>query len=225
MVVHSQRHRTARTECAQNWVLLGKPAFLNQSRNYPRFVEPKGSLPCLQQPAACLCHQPAESSLCPLILSWNPVSVLSSHLHLALSSSFLHPDFSTKTCALLSCPMRATFLAHLDLFTRISPVRNELPLRFHVTLYNILIFWQHCLSPRPTFQARGPPLVGCLWLLIRPAVVAGAHAYSTVRAADGRGLLPSAVRCSEPSVYIQCGEFLGQPRNCQLLRRLFRGVR
>ena len=46
----------------------------------------------------------------------------------------------------------------------------------------------------------------------------------TVRAAVGRGLLPSVVRCcergSEPSVSTKCGEFLGQPRNCQLLRKL-----
>jgi hypothetical protein len=63
------------------------------------------------------------------------------HLHTGLQSGFLHPDFSTKTYALLFCPMRATFLAHLDLFTRISPGRNELPLRFPVALYNILMFF------------------------------------------------------------------------------------
>jgi hypothetical protein len=149
-----QRHGTVRTESARNRVLLDKPAFPNQSRNYPHFTEPKGSLPCLQQPATCPCPQPAESSLCPLILSLNPVFVLSPHLHTSLQSGFVHPDFSTKTYAPLFCPMRATFLAHLDLFTRISPGRNELPLRFPVTLYNILIFFLAALfKPSPNFPS------------------------------------------------------------------------
>jgi hypothetical protein len=49
--------------------------------------------------------------------------------------------------------MRATFLAHLDLFTRISLVRDELPLRFHVTLYNILIFLAALFKPSPSFPS------------------------------------------------------------------------
>ena len=82
-------------------------------------METEGSLSHSQQPATCHYTEPDQSSPSTLPTSWSAISILSSHLHLSLSSGLFPLGFPTKTLhvPLLSrthatCP---THLIRLDM--------------------------------------------------------------------------------------------------------------
>jgi hypothetical protein len=59
-------------------------------------MEPEGSLPHLQVSATCLNYEPAQSSQYPHPTTWRSILILSSHLHLGLSSSLFPLSFPPK---------------------------------------------------------------------------------------------------------------------------------
>jgi hypothetical protein len=52
-----------------SWILLEKPPVAQLLRISPNFMEPKGSLPCSQNPSTGSYSEPDQSSRCHPILS------------------------------------------------------------------------------------------------------------------------------------------------------------
>jgi hypothetical protein len=103
-------------------VLLDKLLVTQLVTKFPAFMEPKGSLPCSQQPATGPYPEPdAFSPHVPTLFSlW---STLSSRLRLGFPSGLLPGDFPTKiSYALLISPVRATCPAHPILLENILAV-------------------------------------------------------------------------------------------------------
>jgi hypothetical protein len=90
---------------------------MRYSRTSQHFMEPKGSLPCSQEPSPSGPYpQPDWSSPYHPI---SPISILrlSTHLRLSLPSGLIPSGFPTNNlCALLITSIHATCPAHLILF-------------------------------------------------------------------------------------------------------------
>ena len=67
-------------------------------------MEPEGSLPHSQEPAACSYPEPERSSLFPHPTFIRSILILSTHLRLGLSSGLRLSDFTTKTLCALDSP-------------------------------------------------------------------------------------------------------------------------
>jgi hypothetical protein len=80
-------------------------------------MKPVGSLPQSQTLATCPYPEPARANpFSHIPLPEKSMLILSSHLHLGLSSGLFHSDFPTKTLYTpLPSPIRATYPVHLSL--------------------------------------------------------------------------------------------------------------
>jgi hypothetical protein len=85
-------------------------------------MEPKGSSPCSQEPAAGSSLEPDKfSPQLPHPISLRSILISSSHLHLCHPIGLLHSDFPTKTLYALSfTPMHVTCPAILILLGLIT---------------------------------------------------------------------------------------------------------
>ena len=63
---------------------------LLEKLHFTHFMEPKGSLPHLQEPATCPYPMPDQSHPCPHPTFWIYILILSSHLHLGFSVDSLY---------------------------------------------------------------------------------------------------------------------------------------
>ena len=125
-------------------------------------MEPEGSSPHSQHPAACPYPEPDRSSPCPCLTSGTHILILSSHLRLGLPVDFLPSGFPTKT---LYATLFSPFVLHslpnpfplLSFYRRISPVPRLLRLFRNMVMF---LRWG-VVSTSPNPQAGGPPIVGC----------------------------------------------------------------
>jgi hypothetical protein len=93
--------------------LLRSCQLCSHSRNSQHFMEPKGSLPCSQEPSAGPYPEPDQSTPSHP-LSLRSILILSTHLCLGLPSGLLPSGFHTNILyAFLFSPIRATCHAHL----------------------------------------------------------------------------------------------------------------
>ena len=106
--------------------------FLSQSRNFPHFREPKGSLRHSQVPATCPYPEPAWYS--PFPTSWKSILILPFHLHLGLPSGLFTSGFSTTPYICLSCPPYVLQAPPVSFFLILSPEQYWMPSSFY--LYN-----------------------------------------------------------------------------------------
>jgi len=86
-------------------------------------MEPEGSLPHSQEPAAWPYPKPDQSSPCPHSTTWKSILIISAYLRLCLASGFFSSDFRTKPLhAPFLFPIRAKWPSHLliHLITRIT---------------------------------------------------------------------------------------------------------
>jgi len=92
----------------------------SQSRNFPHFMEPKGSLPSSPVPATCPYPESARSSPYPNI-SWRSILILSSHLRLGLPSGLFPSGIPTN---ILYTPLLSPYVLHvpsISFFSILSP--------------------------------------------------------------------------------------------------------
>jgi len=88
-------------------------------------MEPEGSLPCSQEPAAGPCPEPLESATSHPIYP-SSILIFPFHLRLVLSSGLFPKVFLNKMLhAFVIHPMRATCLVHLILPELITWIFDE----------------------------------------------------------------------------------------------------
>jgi hypothetical protein len=123
--------------------LHGARPFLRsrQLRSYSRisqlFMEPKGSLPCSQEPSTGPYPEPDQSSLYHPILTLKSILILASHLHLGLPSGIFPSGFPTKILsAVLFSPFHPPPLDNSNYTWRTVQVMKLLIMQFSPTSYH-----------------------------------------------------------------------------------------
>ena len=80
-------------------------------------MEPEGLLPHLQVPATCSCSEPGHSISYHRYISWRSILILSSHLHLGVTSGPFPSVFPTNT---LYTPLLTPYVLHTPPMSFIS---------------------------------------------------------------------------------------------------------
>jgi hypothetical protein len=104
-------------------------------------MEPKGSLPHLQEPATCPYPEPDRSSPCSLPSSLRYILILSSFLHLGLPSGLLHSGFPTEIQYALVLPPHVLHALPRPLFMNRS-----------------IFYCEDLLAPRPSPKLENRPM-------------------------------------------------------------------
>jgi len=122
-------------------------------------MEPEGSLPLSQEPAACPYPQPARSVHTPQPTSWRPILILSSHLRLGLPSGLFPSALHIKSLytPLLS-PIRAACPAHLIYYNGMYNINTSHKYSVKIIKYILAaintIIWTLWLCDADTFLVR-----------------------------------------------------------------------